>query len=67
MSEIKNAASTHDDAVLRDADLDAVSGGVTGDDGGCIGPWIDPTTGKIVFHQPVGVPNPWLPGGSRHG
>ena len=69
MSEIKNAVSNHDDAVglLQDWELDAASGGVTGDDGGCIGPWTDPTTGKIVFHQPVGVPNPWLPGGSRHG
>jgi len=46
--------------VLPDDVLDAVNGGVTGDDGGCIGPWIDPTTGKIVFHQPTGAPNRWL-------
>jgi len=63
MSEIKNAASNHGDAVLRDVELDAVSGGVK--DGGCIGPWTDPVTGKMVFVPPVGVPNPWLAGGSQ--
>jgi len=69
MSEIKNCASNHDHAasLLQDLELDAVSGGVTGDDGGCIPPWTDPRTGKIVFVPPVGQPNPWLPGGSRHG
>jgi len=65
MSEIKNAASNHGDAVLRDDELNAVNGGVTGTDQGCIGPWILPD-GTITTHQPSG-PNPWLPGGSRHG
>jgi hypothetical protein len=59
MSEIKNAASTHDDAVglLQDWELDAVNGGVTGKDQGCI-PW----------RQPDGTwsgSNPWL--GYGHG
>jgi len=69
MSEIKNAASNHGDAVglLQDDELDRVNGGVSGDDGGCIGPWIDPVTGKWINHPPVGTTNPWLPGGSRHG
>jgi len=65
MSEIKNVASNHGDAVLRDDELNAVNGGVRGNDGGCIPPWILPD-GTITTHQPIG-PNPWLPGGSRHG
>jgi hypothetical protein len=39
-------------------ELDRVCGGVTGNDGGCIPPWIDPATGKIVFHT-IGR-NPWI-------
>jgi hypothetical protein len=46
--------------VLHESQLATVNGGVTGNDGGCIPPWIDPATGKIVFRQPVGVPNPWI-------
>jgi hypothetical protein len=62
MINLENMASSLgvDTQLLRDDQLDAVSGGVTGNDGGCIPPWIDTTTGKIVFHPPVGVPNPWL-------
>lgn len=58
MTNLRNLASTFgtDNRVLHDDELDAVNGGVTGNDGGCIPPWIDPATGKIVFHQPVGLP-----------
>ena len=62
MTDLMNYVSNlePDVRVLLDDELDAVNGGVTGNDGGCIGPWIDSTSGKIVFRQPVGVPNPWL-------
>jgi len=46
--------------MLHDSQLATVNGGVTGNDGGCTAPWIDPATGKIVFRQPVGLPNPWI-------
>ena len=61
MTDLMNYASNlgADARVLLDNELDTVNGGVNGRDGGCIGPWIDPNTGKIVLHQPVG-PNPWL-------
>jgi len=65
MSKIKNAASNHDDSVglLRDDELFAVNGGVTGTDQGCIGPWRLPD-GTITTHQPTGT-NPWLGVGRR--
>jgi len=61
MSEIKNAASNHDDAVglLQDGELDAVNGGVRPGDQGCIGPWRLPD-GTITTHQPQPGTNPWL-------
>ena len=61
MTDLMNYASNlgADVSELLDDELETVNGGVTGNDGGCIGPWIDSATGKIVFHQPVG-PNSWL-------
>jgi hypothetical protein len=66
MSEIENTATNRDGAVrlLRDGELDAVSGGLTGLDGGCIGPWRAPD-GTLTNRPPMGS-NPWLPGGSQH-
>lgn len=50
--------------ILRDDQLEGVSGGYI-NDGGCIGPWTLPN-GTITNRQPMG-PNPWLPGGVFHG
>ena len=56
MSEIKNAASNHGDAVglLRDDELDRVSGGVVGvpPGGGCV-PYIN-----WIEHHDGGIPYP---------
>jgi hypothetical protein len=55
--------SNRDHKELDTLELDTVCGGYI-NDGGCIGPWI--VNGRITTHQPAG-PNPWLPGGARHG
>jgi hypothetical protein len=62
MTTIANVASNPSKAVrlLRDNELDAVNGGITGNDQGCIPPFITVENGTLVFHSYSTSPNPWL-------
>ena len=60
MSEIKNAASSHGDAVLRDDELNAVNGGCW------LNPYVPPPVGRPYTDDdqragPVGIVLPWTP------